>query len=261
MAGVTTDFPQNGPTVELTGDDVDHAAHTAPFTGAVAQEAGMERLEDAEDIWSGEVSGRIPLKDLPPLPPRSHGFFMEPLCGVCVVTVFSLMFIGIVLGTRGASDNDDSDHDRTIRDISQVPVYLVWAEAGVATLCVLYLLFGGAGVVKRSEKTCYPMPPEVERRIRQRRCLDNMPNISGPQKSSYCVRCLVWRQQSSAEKDPPHHCSVCSRCVRGFDHHCGVFGRCIVRANMPCFVTLIAMLPAGFMTAFLAIMAGGISQD
>jgi len=202
------------------------------------------------------LTGRIPLRDLPALPSRGQGFFMEPLCGIFVVGIFSMMFVGMVHAI-GAS-NEDLKEKGVVKEMSVVPMYLVWAEAGVAALCVLFLLFGGSGVIRRSEKTCYPMPPEVEQRLRTRRSLEGLTNVEGPEKSSYCVRCLVWRPPVTA-KDKTHHCVVCSRCVKGFDHHCGVFGRCIVRGNMPCFVVLIAMLPAGFVTAFLSIIAGGMS--
>ena len=97
-------------------------------------------------------------------------------------------------------------------------------------------------------------------------------NLTGPDgKSSYCVRCLVWRRgrrrgwheldvdcasDDNADWDCfPHHCSVCQRCVLYFDHHCGVFGRCIAGrgwgGNIGYFKMLILMGVLGPVSAML----------
>merc|ERR1712045_605794 len=121
---------------------------------------------------------------------------------------------------------------------------------------VLYLLMGGAGVIRRTAKVCYPMPPEVEEGLLRNGNLTELDNIEGPDNSetmgTYCVRCLVWRPPKKWMMDA-HHCSTCQRCVKGFDHHCGVFGRCIVRGNMSCFALMLGMLPAGIVTTVLAL--------
>merc|ERR1719422_1782558 len=147
--------------------------------------------------------------------------------------------------------------DRKGVDTISIMGTLIIAEAVVAVLCTSYLLFAGAGVVRRSTSTCYPIPAEVESRLKEGLNLDGMKNVPGPSGSrsrgTYCVRCLVWRPPK--EDGKVHHCQVCQRCVRGFDHHCGVFGRCIVRGNMPCFFTLIAMMFAGMGTTMVAVTA------
>lgn len=131
---------------------------------------------------------------------------------------------------------------------------LIWAEAAAAVLSTLYILFAGAGVIKRRPSTCYPIPPEVEELLCSGQTTEGLDNIKGNGRTgmlngSYCVRCLVWR----LEDQKAHHCNTCQRCVTGFDHHCGVFGRCIVAGNMMCFLCLIIMLFAGGITVLIAV--------
>ncbi|CAE8710834.1 unnamed protein product, partial [Polarella glacialis] len=158
----------------------------------------------------------------------------------------------LVAVTQGVTNGPDAEATQ----LGQIAVILIWAEASIAILSTLYLLFGDAGVIKRTEESCYPIPSEVEQRIRALQSLDSLKNIPGPQgdirHGSYCVRCLVWRSKDAGKV---HHCNVCQRCVTGFDHHCGVFGRCIVRNNMPCFLATIGMMFAGMITAMLAVMS------
>jgi len=206
--------------------------------------------DDAEVTTSSEC--QIPLCDLPPLPHRGKGYRTEPFMGICVVLVLSAMLVGLTSGmtVQGESDNWHGS-------IQIAMLALIWVEAGIAVLCLLYLLLGNAGVIHRSTTTCFPIPAEVEQRLRESQSLEGLKNISGPTGSqtlgTYCVRCLVWRPPKEDSKS--HHCNTCQRCVVGFDHHCGVFGRCIVRGNMPCFFTLISMMFAGMVTAISAVVA------
>ncbi|CAJ1447174.1 unnamed protein product [Effrenium voratum] len=157
-----------------------------------------------------------------------------------------------------------------------------WAfnAAAIAVVCLLYLLFGDPGVIKRSPETCFPLPQEVATRLRRGEALEGVENIQEGD-STFCVRCLVWRPtkqrswlaEAAGGKMPPwlrrclpclrdgrcHHCRTCGRCVRFFDHHCGVFGRCIagtlVSGNMPFFCTIIFMAFAGFSTMAISLVA------
>ncbi|CAJ1407812.1 unnamed protein product [Effrenium voratum] len=157
---------------------------------------------------------------------------------------------------------------------------LIYAEAAIAVVCLLYLLFGDPGVIKRSPETCFPLPQEVATRLRRGEALEGVENIQEGD-STFCVRCLVWRPtkqrswlaEAAGGKMPPwlrrclpclrdgrcHHCRTCGRCVRFFDHHCGVFGRCIagtlVSGNMPFFCTIIFMAFAGFSTMAISLVA------
>merc|ERR1719330_422543 len=206
---------------------------------------------------------RIPISALPPLPPRHPEYWMEPFCGICFVGGSCAFFVSMVRGLVLA-DNKASKGKENLG--LQIADWGIMIEAGLAVFCVLYILFGQAGMIRRSRTTCYPMPPQVEATLReaalQRHAPDltHLSNIYNEDRSvdrgSFCVRCLVWRPQRGA-----HHCSTCQRCVTYFDHHCGVFGRCIVGGNMCCFSLLIGLFPAAFVTMFVAMMFSSVPLD
>ncbi|CAE8609459.1 unnamed protein product, partial [Polarella glacialis] len=135
---------------------------------------------------------RIPIADLPPMPYRGTGYRTEPIMGICVVGVLCAILVAV---TQGVTNGPDAEATQ----LGQIAVILIWAEASIAILSTLYLLFGDAGVIKRTEESCYPIPSEVEQRIRALQSLDSLKNIPGPQgdirHGSYCVRCLVWRSK------------------------------------------------------------------
>mmetsp|Transcript_13545 Transcript_13545/g.39536 ORF Transcript_13545/g.39536 Transcript_13545/m.39536 type:complete len:231 (-) Transcript_13545:45-737(-) len=208
----------------------------------------------AEGGGPGDVEGLplqgIPLDQLPPLPKRGDGYASEPISGICLVSVLSTALVAATYGAVAFG--------RGQRTLSGVLVTkLIWTEALTAVLCTAYLLLAQAGVIRRSASTCYPMPAEVEQCLRSSGSLVELGNVPGPAGSptlgTYCVRCLVWRPPK--ERDSSHHCSICQRCVVGFDHHCDVFGRCIVRANMTCFMTLIGMMCTGMLTLLVAVVS------
>lgn len=198
---------------------------------------------------------RISISDFPPLHPRGPGYWSEPLLGICIVSVLSVLLVGATHGVTATRTDEEFGLADTL-------VILIWAEAGTAAFATMFLLFAGAGVICRSQATCYPMPAEVEERLRRGQTLEGMDNIksdgrSGMPQGSYCVRCLVWRRQDAKA----HHCNTCQRCVTGFDHHCGVFGRCIVLRNMPCFISLIGMVFAGMVTTMVAVASSSPGTD
>jgi hypothetical protein len=158
--------------------------------------------------------------------------------------------------------------------------WLIQLEAVVAVGCLLYVLMGDSGWIRRTPSTCFPLPPAVDERFRTARqqglpllgSLQGLGNqhddFDAPLRpelddASYCVRCLVWRDATA------HHCTVCGRCCPDFDHHCGLFGRCIGgdgltlslsalrsrglavmgRGNLGFFTLLVSMTAVGFVTA------------
>ena len=140
--------------------------------------------------------------------------------------------------------------------------WLIYLQAGLALVCLAGLMLGDPGVVQRTAATQLPVPEEVAARVEAGQGLEGIANLKHPMHGSYCIRCCVWRPTVEASRaaraervaaapawarwslrcwlgptaggstpgvhqKQPHHCSVCQRCVLGFDHHCGVFGRCI----------------------------------
>ena len=109
------------------------------------------------------------------------------------------------------------------REIGFICLYI---EASLALVCLLGLLFGDPGTLKRSPELCFPLPQLVAEKLRQGQTLSRMENIhEGGQ--VFCVRCCIWRPDASPPhyQDTTHHCSTCQRCVTHFDHHCGVRGK------------------------------------
>mmetsp|Transcript_82791 Transcript_82791/g.208449 ORF Transcript_82791/g.208449 Transcript_82791/m.208449 type:complete len:239 (-) Transcript_82791:126-842(-) len=200
--------------------------------------------EASQEQWASV----FPIDELPPLSSRAFGFYAEPWCGVGVVSLMSLLLVSL---TTDAASEAGSDAQKA-GSVYHVVVPLIWTWAAVAFACVAYLLCGDNGEVKRTARTCYPIPPQIARFLMSSDSMDGMSNVTGPDGRTYCVRCLVWRPKEG-EGGVGHHCSTCQRCVTGFDHHCGVFGRCITSRNMPCFYTLIAMLLTGVLTTGAAL--------
>lgn len=191
----------------------------------------------------------FPVCRLPPLPARSSRYFVEPWIGSSVVCVISAVLVGLT-----CSAANPSGHEGKSLQLAWLAIVLIWLQAILAVGCMLFLLFGDPGEIRRDPSNCYPIPDTVTQSLLRPDLPGAQRNIDGINGSSYCVRCLVWRPGHIDDGGPGHHCNTCQRCVVGFDHHCGVFGRCITSGNMPCFYTLIAMLFTGLITTGVTLM-------
>ena len=99
---------------------------------------------------------------------------LATLCGCTVVIVLCAGFVGLPLGiTGGPVPMTWSPFD--LRAFGQ---YLLFAEATLAIIFLLGLMWGDPGVVKRSPETCYPMPEVVSERLRNGRTLDGVGNVT-----------------------------------------------------------------------------------
>merc|ERR1719199_481142 len=96
----------------------------------------------------------IPIQELPALPGRGFGYRLEPLLGTTFVLGITAVFVRLVFATT----LPQHALDITFK-------ILISIFAGIAILCLLYLLCGSPNVIRRSEETCYPIPPEVRQRL------------------------------------------------------------------------------------------------
>jgi len=251
---------------------------------AVSSTLNREETQDAQPLlwrwWPssglGWLSGQgaslassnneslFPLETLPALPQRGGLFWSQPASAIAVVGILSAFLVSTTCGVA-------QDPGLPWPAGRSLLGPLIWLWAALAALSTAFILLGRAGEVQRSTATCYPIPEQVvhclEHNAEGLRSLDN---INGPEGSrtlgTYCVRCLVWRPPNrdpvTGESAKSHHCSICQRCVVGFDHHCDFFGRCIVSGNMVCFGLTIGMLWAGLITSAVAFFLwAGAGED
>ena len=198
------------------------------------------------------------LNDLPPLPTPDRQTMRSQAASGCTVV---LMLIAVLAGLPHSVGNNYGgpwEHGNfRLRQLGLVALYI---EAFFAILCLLGIMWGDPGVLKRSPETCFPLPQNIAEKLRQKQSLAGLENVYEGQ-HVFCVRCCIWRPDSSPPlyRDNTHHCSTCQRCVADFDHHCGVFGRCIAgkgwQGNMGYFKGILMMMFFGLITCIGTVAA------
>eukprot|EP00929_Paragymnodinium_shiwhaense_P098363 TRINITY_DN59841_c0_g1_i1.p1 TRINITY_DN59841_c0_g1~~TRINITY_DN59841_c0_g1_i1.p1 ORF type:complete len:314 (+),score=20.76 TRINITY_DN59841_c0_g1_i1:214-1155(+) len=210
----------------------------------------------------------LDLSSLPPLPERNQSVRLSQAVGGCMLV---LGIVGTCIAVMQSVAVLATDLPEALRWLL---LSLVYAEAGVAVICLIGLMVRDPGEVRRSLATCLPIPPAVQEKLDAGQPLVGLRNIEDELGDrSYCVRCCVWRdtlvpskpcwglrgrELEQSQKSKVHHCSICGRCVLQFDHHCGVFGRCIAGSglytgNMVFFMVLCMMGPIGILTTSSAV--------
>ena len=146
-----------------------------------------ERSSAALDIeQSVPLTSEIAWTDLPALPRPASRQRTECRmgCGIVLTIVATC-----VTATHGG-----------VRTLECAPrrwdwlLYVVYAEAAVALLCLAGLVFDDPGVVARSRDRCAPLPPLVVSKLRGAKVTlsENIPS-DREGGGTFCVRCYVWR--------------------------------------------------------------------
>ena len=171
----------------------------------------MLRVGDEEDDICHPITR---WEHLPPLPePKRCEMRMEASGGTVLVLALVAVFTGMTQGVALGPG-------KLTGAWWWLFFCLIYGEAACAIGCLLGIMWGDPGVVKRSEETCFPIPAEVAHRLRRGLSLEQMGNVTEDGRT-YCIRCLLWRPGGLAGRSTVHHCGTCQRCVVDFDHHCG----------------------------------------
>jgi len=173
------------------------------------------------------------LRRLPPMPdPNYTRIFYEVVAGVSLISILVLALVFLLNVTL------------MYLLLPGRVVYSVLVTSGglLAIVCLVVLVHRDPGVIFRSPRTCLPLPPPILQKLTAGDELSNLTNIRMDNGDSFCTRCFVWRKidepwpgsfrrlfrnHFNYSTAPPHHCSVCNRCVQYFDHHSELLGRCI----------------------------------
>lgn len=209
--------------------------------------------------------------DLPPLPTPKYNFKRrEALGGITLVVSCIVVFValthGVALTAVMPKPTPQRPPSTTTTTTHKVFVILIYSQIGLAVICLLGLLLVDPGVLKRTQMSCFPIPPQTQEWLAAVAAVgtpteakDDAPTL--PSSNSPSPRSNVQNQPFSLAPPPPpelyissgsatatnddgriycarcliwrqpnihyFHCMTCQRCVAYFDHHCTVFGRCI----------------------------------
>ena len=113
------------------------------------------------------------------------------MMGCTLVCILISLLVGL---TQGVALDPGAE---TPRAVFWAALVLIYGEAGIASFCLLGLMFGNPGVIKRTPQTCFPIPDAVADRLAQGLPLDDLRNLASNGRT-YCVRCHVWRRARSS---------------------------------------------------------------
>ena len=195
--------------------------------------------------WDVESSSlwRI-VQSLPPLPVPKRDREGQARLGI----LCSILFLGVIL-LPPLHAMDDTAYlpkhliaylpFRHIPPMTSDPLWvaILYCEGVVIVACIFGIMVADPCTIKRMPETCLPIPPLIADKLRQGETVPftGVPNIEEHGRV-YCVRCLVWREQSSNTLTRrTHHCNTCQVCCSAFDHHCVFFGRCIAGRSFDAF--------------------------
>ena len=139
------------------------------------------------DSYCTTVRAGLHWTALPPMPrPNSSQKCSEACCGCAFV-------LTIIAACVGGTHLFAAGFDPQVQRIFQIAVL---AEAAVALLCLLGLMLGDPGTLRRSEARCTPIPAgEIREALLQGKPIpQSVGNQHDPDRGTFCARCLLWRQ-------------------------------------------------------------------
>lgn len=145
-------------------------------------------MDDAENAL-------LSLEALPRLPtPEYAQRRKEAIGGTVLIYVIIILQTAVTLTCAFATPSMPEG-------VTHALAAVILSAAATAAISHAFVLFADLGIVKRSVRTCHPIPEEVANRIRSGVDDDFGPNVHNDGKS-FCTRCLVWRPERS------HHCRI-----------------------------------------------------
>ena len=169
------------------------ALPTAGETAALVADASVDAALDPSSPSAADPhrpAAGLHWTVLPPLPEPRHDIRRsEATCGCSVVIGIIVLCVGSTHAAVAIGGMEEQ--------MQTIFLAVVWAEALIALTCLLGLMFGDPGTIKRSEARCSPVPEGIVRDM----LLDGQPlpvdgglqNVYDATLGTYCVRCLVWR--------------------------------------------------------------------
>ena len=158
----------------------------------------IETTSPAMGTWADVLA-------LPPLPrPDFCAMRSEACCGNSLVLFLIFLFVAPMQAHASGKDA------ASISMVARMWIMAIYAEAAIAITCLIGLMWGDPGTVKRSPETCFPQPEIISERLRTGQSLSGVGNVHEDGRV-FCCRCLVWRPDDS----DVHHCATCQRCVKG----------------------------------------------
>ena len=128
--------------------------------GSDVESAPKEHLGTWADVYA-----------LPPLPDQDLCAMRgEASCGNFLVLFLIFLFVAPMQGYA-------SQTTTPLTPLQRLWLGAIYIEAITAITCLVGLMWGDPGTVKRSPSTCYPMPELVAERLRNGRTLDGVGNV------------------------------------------------------------------------------------
>ena len=158
----------------------------------------IETTSPAMGTWADVLA-------LPPLPrPDFCAMRSEACCGNSLVLFLIFLFVAPMQAHASGKD------PASLSMAARIWIFAIYAEAAIAITCLIGLMWGDPGTVKRTPDTCFPLPEIISERLRTGQSLSGVGNVHEDGRV-FCCRCLVWRPDDS----DVHHCATCQRCVKG----------------------------------------------